>query len=562
MPKILGLVWNPTYNGKHLHENYGWTNPYIGMQEAVDAINFACGDLYTLEIQDIPTLAMTRSTYGSTQLPEKDGSPYAYPVNEWAVNWMTYGGRWDAWPNGGQLHVGQLLQQSGLVERINNASVDEVWLASPPVPAPFEGALLHPLGDATAYTTHDTHIGVPGLQRRCVLHHAQMENWNLVHNYWHRVEAILAHIWTRHVLGYCDWDFGGMSMQDVQTYAQLFTMTDLCRRGEAQVGSCHFMPNSKLGYVGNMEDAVPSGAHLWLDYPNGFPLDLNRKDRYQIVSGATWENFSPFEGSVNEYVWQLYHVPRGQRRVSNAPTTHSGRWTDWWKYIVDTNNEYGIDAPSLRPTVNQEPPYPLPLTKYGSKYVMRVAPRPNDPESGGVYTIKADGVLTDQVTRKQKEHDDISLETIPAKLWVINGPNWVHEIQGEDGAMVAQYTKEQLAAEIAKLHAPGGQFANCPAPNRIEINQTQDYVLHWDALGQSQAMNEQQPLVSAILAYRTIYGLIMVKYCGTVVVPPVVVPPVPPVPPPTTIDAALQKWKDAYALEKKYWDEYVRLLKA
>lgn len=568
MPKVLGLVWDPALlNGQRLHQKYGWTDPFAGLQEGLAAINQACGDLYTMEIKETVDnkLTLTRSTYNSDKLAEIDGSPALYTADSWVRDWEIYGGNWPAWPQGGQLHVGHLLAWNNLIPQINDGAIDEVWLATPPVPAPFEGCMLYPEGDTTAYTTHDKKIAVPGLRRRCIIHHPQMENWNLVHNYWHRVEAILAHIWGRHVLGYCDWDFTDLTMQDVYTYAQLFTMTDLCRRGEAQVGTCHFMPNSKIGYVGDMDDAVPSGHHLWYDYPNGFPLDLNRKDRYSIVDKNTWKGFSRFAGSVNEYVWQLDHIPRGKRRNASVPEVAFGRWTDWWKYITNVNDEFGYGTDSPRPTINPEPPLPLPITKYGDKYIVRIAPHDGDPDGGGVYRVFADGMETHQVTRRQREHNELSLVTNSAKVWTISGPNWSYDVPGEGEVVVAQYTGDQLKSALNILHA--GAMLGCPKPNRGPIVLSNgDYLMFWDGLESSaisMVFDDAKPLAEVMSIYQTMYNLTMKKYCGIVVppvIPPVVIPPVvvPPIPP-SDVVSAFARWRDAQALERKLWDEYVKL---
>lgn len=573
MPKILGLVWDPALgNGQRIHQRYGWTDPFAGLQEGLDAINQACGDLYTMEIRETVDnqIALTRSTFASDKLMEVDGSPALYNADAWVRDWSVYGGNWNAWPNGGQLHVGHLLFVNNLVQQINDGAIDEVWLATPPIPAPFEGCMLYPEGSMSAYTTHDKKIAVPGLRRRAIIHHPQVENWNLVHNYWHRVEAVLAHIWGRHVLGYCDWDFTDLTMQDVYTYAQLFTMTDLCRRGEAQVGSCHFMPNSKIGYAGDMDDAVPSGHHLWYDYPNNFPLDLNRKDRYSIVDKNTWKGFSRFPGSVNEYVWQLDHIPRGKRRNPNVDDIAFGRWTDWWKYITNVNDEFGYGTDSPRPTINPEPPIPLPIQRYGDKYVMRIAPHDGDPDGGGVYRVFADSIETHQVTRRQREHNEISMVTQPAKVWTISGPNWSYDVVGEETPVVAQYTGDQLKAALNTLHA--GALLGCPKPNRGPIVMSNgDYAMFFDGLESSAIsvlFDDAKPLADVMAVYKIWYDLAMKKYCGTVVVPPVVVPPGPPVVippivvppiPPSDVVSAFARWRDAQALERKLWDEYVKL---
>lgn len=573
MPKILGLVWNPIVQGKRLHEQMGWVNPDAELHNAVYALNIACGNLYTIAVEELPLLAHTRKTFGSMSLPEFDGIPHDYPADTWYNFFKAFSSNFHAWPNGGQLHVGKLLERSNLVARINSGAIDEVWLASPPVPAPFEGCMLHPIGDTTAYTTHDTMIAVPGLQRRCILHHFQVENWNAIHNYWHRVEAVLAHIWHRHVLGYCDWDFGGMSMQDVHTYAQLFTMTDLCRPGEAQVGSCHFMPNSKLGYVGDMDDAVPSGHHLWFEFPRGFPLDLSRKDRYDIVSGGTWANYAGLSGSVSEYIWQLNHIPKGQRNWSEAPALFANRHTDWWKYIVDVNDETGYGSDSPRPTVGQEPPYPLPVTKYGDKYIMRIAPHDSDPV-GSIYKIYADGVLTDEVKYRAPQHTRPSLVTVAAKVWRVEGPGWSvdHVGQGVEDIPVQspRFTPEQLMARLDQVHGPGGALVGCPKPNRWAWSSNQDILVFWDGLEAqpiSSIVDDELTLDQAVGNYTLIYQLgAMKKFCGVTPTPiptPVPTPTPTPVPtptPPTDAQTAFNKWRDARVLERKLWDEYVKLL--
>lgn len=483
MPKILALYYDPVFEGVKQSARYNWVEPRAGLELALSQLNGAMvgsGLSYTMDLQEITSPAHTKRSYQSHHVDLVDSSPPAYlPTEQWIANWNLYAFAPDKWPGGGEIHIKEFLRANNIVAKINSGEIDEVWTGGGPIPACFEGCMLAPEGDTEAYGSHDTLIYVPGLQRRVVWHMFSTENWNPLHNYFHRIESIMAWIWSPrrdsalYGIGYAEQWSSYRDLMSIYSYWQWFCMTENELPGEGQLGSCHFPVNAKLGYVTNMEDVVPSGHKLWLNYPSGFPMDLSRNDRFDMVSVEDWKD-------KPDYVWQYEHIPRG-------PGVFDGRYVNWWRYIVDVNESYGRGAPISKPWTGQPRPYATTVVRYGDQVCIRWQNHDGDP-SDARYDLLVDDRLIGTLPRRAPEHTRFSYATPLARSsyairmqgeggweskWTSPNPNipWLDDtvppipppIPG-----VVMLTISQAQAAIHELHGTLARLAGFPEPSGYE----------------------------------------------------------------------------------------------
>lgn len=451
MPRILAFIADPLYGGasKRLHERWGWSDPFSGVAQAVEDLNVALGlgpggsgDAYTLETVEIPLPAFgTRNPDRSlTHIDDINvGDPITLSPAEWVQKWETIGWNPAAWPGGGELHIRHFLQQH-VLPRIG--SCDEVWLAAMPMPMAFEGAMLAPTWDLAAprlgapdmgtggpggptfgvpvpctlslpkgmehdevsldrlkaYRTHDTLVNVPELTQRYVLHMFQASNFQPIHNFIHRCESVLSYLWDNTGWnGYGEQWGEPLSPMNLRSYVELFGMTENVSRGREPiaVGSGHFHCNSKIGYLYQMVDVVPSIAHMFKDFPNGFPIDLSTvNQRSKLVSARDWAHFRDAQ------MWWLSCLPRN-------PGKTDGRFNDWRIPVMNVNDETGRGEPMTRPVVGSLPMLPFPVTRYGNRALLRWEPDAADP-GDVMYRLSVDGVDAGSLRRENQNHVRLS----------------------------------------------------------------------------------------------------------------------------------------------------------
>lgn len=446
MVRVLAFIADPPYQGKRLHERWGWTDPFAGVAQAVEDLNVALGlggnDAYTLKIIEIPLPAFgTRNPDRSrTHIDDINvGDPITLSPAEWVQKWESTGWNPGAWPGAGELHIRHFLQQHVLPRIL---SCDEVWLAGMPMPMAFEGAMLAPTWDLAAprlgapdmgaggpggptlgvpvpctlslpkdiaddertldrlkaYRTHDTLVNAPELDKRYVLHMFQVSNFNPIHNFTHRCESVLSYIYNNTGWnGYQEQWGEPLSPINLRSVLELFGNIDSTFQGLGAVGSGHFHVPTKIGYEYRMHDSVPSIAHLFKDFPNGFPINLNDLPRLtKLVSAKDWAHFRDAQQ------WWLSCLPRN-------PGMTDGRWNDWRKYVIDVNDETGRNEPLTRPVVGSVPRLPVAVTRVEDRALLRWEPYPDEP--GDVnYLLSVDGKPAGNLRRWNQHHVRLSMD--------------------------------------------------------------------------------------------------------------------------------------------------------
>lgn len=506
MPKVLAFVADPA----RLHERFGWDDPTEGVRQATADLNLGLeesGFRYDLTTEEIPIPPFGHRNPDSsrTGINEVNTSePIFMTPAEWELQWRLLGWQPDRWPGGGNLHLKWFIENH-IRPRVND--YDEFWLAGLPMPAAFEGGMLAPEWDLAAprvgvgsrpfsvapavsctmslpkgerpisldwlksYRTHDTLVNVPGISKRYVWHMFQVSNFNPVHNFAHRTEAILNHIWGSGWNGYQEqWD-GPVAPSNLRSYNELFGNTDNTYPGLGFAGSCHFLVNAKGGYWYDMDDVVPSGAHLFKDFPNGFPIDLTTiQQKMRLVSRKDWA------GLHDPLIWWLQQLPRNSGKTDD-------RWNNWLKYILDVNDETGRGRPTTRPVVGAAPPLPGVFTRYDDRVLVRWQPHDGDGHEQ-LYSIWADDTPR-LIYRRGENHVRLSLDVpVARESYTIRGdsPNqweqpWTEGVPTEESKMNLQ----QIEAVVRSLHET--ELKGCPAPATFRIDSNQVWVyLEWPGI--------------------------------------------------------------------------------
>jgi hypothetical protein len=197
MPRILGLWYDPILSQGRLSDRFGFVKPKEGMEIAVQQLNSVLppAQRYQIDLVEIPIPKLTKRSYESNHIDHMDTTEATISAAEWATNWLVHGFHGE-WPTGREIHIKDFLTSNNIVNLINSGQYDEVWTGGVPIPAAFEGAMCAPDGDTGAFRCHDTLIYIPGLNRRFIWHMFEISNWNPLHNYFHRIEIIMAYIWS------------------------------------------------------------------------------------------------------------------------------------------------------------------------------------------------------------------------------------------------------------------------------------------------------------------------------------------------------------------------------
>ncbi|HUW14750.1 MAG TPA: hypothetical protein VM537_33835, partial [Anaerolineae bacterium] len=91
-------------------------------------------------------------------------------------------------------------------------------------------------------------------------------------------------------------------------------------KGQANVGTIHFAPNSQYDYDWGNMTPVRSFCDDWYQFPNMTGV-------VRTVDATEWGG-----GDIRaHHEWWLKHLPK-------ATGTTDGVANNWWKYIIDPNN--------------------------------------------------------------------------------------------------------------------------------------------------------------------------------------------------------------------------------
>lgn len=291
------VMTQPEYGNKFIHEVYEpWNDPVTLSEAYIDAITKASGNYIYFNLTDW--------SYFNEFPIQNDGSqfnPYTYDAHlkkEGDRNVTT------------RIDYPKILQEYGMVEKINEKQVDEVWFWGGAFFGEWEASMAGP----RAYFVNGGVYPEVESERPFVFlgFNYQREVTQMMHSNGHRAENHIKRAYNNTWNLYnpvTNWDkfTANISESDVEVYG---------------VGSVHFPANGApgdngWGYDYNNDRKVKSNALDFANYPN--------------LTGATTEiNKDTWGGNHEGYMkWWFNLLPKADG--INA----DGRMNNWWKYIYD-----------------------------------------------------------------------------------------------------------------------------------------------------------------------------------------------------------------------------------
>lgn len=291
-PRVLLIIHDPLVPSqkRKLSQLFGWNNP---------------DELAAQYITDLQDASYGYVRYQIVERIEVDEFPlkadgFAYTPEAYYINWRAKTG----WHEPDLVDYGRLISQFGLIERVNDGRIDEVWLFAFPYAGYYESMMVGP----GAFWCNAPPLQLATAKRRFVMMGFNYERGvgEMLENFGHRVESIMSHVYAGKHGRYNLWEH--------------FTRYDKKHPGQAACGNVHFAPNSQRDYDWGNRRQVLSYCDNWLNFPN-----LSGSPR--LVDCREWGN-----GDIRKHhLWWLLHLPcrEGHR---------DGILHNWWEYVVNVNH--------------------------------------------------------------------------------------------------------------------------------------------------------------------------------------------------------------------------------
>ncbi len=290
-PKILVISFNPIVpvsGGRSLTEALGWHDA-SGLADAYAAdLAEASGGYYRCQIADRLTV---------DDFPQKaDG--YRYSGQEYLAAWRARRGfHQPDW-----MDYTRVIDEFGLVKRVRDGQIDEVWLFGFPYAGFYESRMA---GPGAFWCNAPPLEGTARAGRRFVIMGFNYERGvgEMLESFGHRAESILSYVFR--------------ARRGPANLWERFTRYEKSHPGRAEVGTVHFAPNSRQDYDWGNRSPVLSRCDNWYRYP-----DLSGEPR--LVDCRQWGN-----GDIRKHhLWWLSHFPR-------LGGSSNGILDNWWAYVVD-----------------------------------------------------------------------------------------------------------------------------------------------------------------------------------------------------------------------------------
>ncbi len=289
-PKVLAIIHNPVMpDGRKIRELYGWNDPDKLAQGYIDDIvrcSYGCVQYRIVERLEVNGFPL-----------KLDG--FRYTGESFAAAWRTR-----------QFHQPDavdylaLVREFGLIERVNDGEIDEVWLLGFPYCGYYESIMA---GPGAFWCNAPPLKGTEHAKRRFVIMGFNYERGvgEMLEDLGHRAESILSVVY-------------GRTHGEANLWER-FTRYDKTHPGQAECGNVHFAPNSERDYDWGNHRPVYSRCDNWLRFP-----DLTGTPR--SVTCADWGY-----GEIRaHHVWWLSRFP-------HSAGTANGISLNWWDYVIDPN---------------------------------------------------------------------------------------------------------------------------------------------------------------------------------------------------------------------------------
>jgi hypothetical protein len=197
-----------------------------------------------------------------------------------------------------------ILKNYDLINKVNNGTVDEVWLFGFPYSGFYESRMV---GPESFWCNAPPILDLPECVRRFVVmgFNYQRGNGEMLESLGHRAEYIMQKVFS--------------TLPTAKNLWERFIRYEKITPGKSEVGSVHFAPNSQYDYDWGNPTVVPCYCDNWYQFPNlsGVPKNVNCTE---------WGN-----GDIRQHhLWWLRHFPH----ITGSADSIS---YNWWKYIIDPN---------------------------------------------------------------------------------------------------------------------------------------------------------------------------------------------------------------------------------
>lgn len=198
-----------------------------------------------------------------------------------------------------------MVEEFGIVPRVESGEVDEVWMMGMPYFGYWESAMA---GKGAFYINGGVYEQVPSKRAFAIMgFNIERGVAEMLHDLCHRTESTMARV------------YGGWKVEELTTNWARFAANERQSKGVAAVGTCHWPPNAESDYDYKNPRTVMSGAEEWLRYPKV-------GDVLKPVSCETWGGPDYHR---NYMKWWFGHLPR-------APGMNAdGRLNNWWEYVFN-----------------------------------------------------------------------------------------------------------------------------------------------------------------------------------------------------------------------------------
>ena len=294
--KVLVLNYDPIIGGKRLHVEMNFNDPRALADGYMADIKSATRGLIDFEIVEWRDL---NEIYA-----REDGG--IYKVEDYVRMRRANSG----WPKSIVADYPRLLNEQGVVPRIDEGSIDEVWVFGDHYFGLWEASMA---GPGAFNINGGVYPNVP-TARPFAFYGFNYERGvaEMLHNTAHRVEATMNRT-------YGDWNLAKPANN-----WELFSANASQSNGTAGVGTCHWPPNAQSDYDYGNRREVMSYADDFLNYPT---LTLKKKR----VSARTWSP-NGLDYHRDYMKWYFARLPKA------SGVNADGKLNNWLPYIFDFQN--------------------------------------------------------------------------------------------------------------------------------------------------------------------------------------------------------------------------------
>ncbi|HMN14320.1 MAG TPA: hypothetical protein PKD55_18545 [Bellilinea sp.] len=288
-PRVMVLTFDPYVGSRTLSESMGW-NRVDDLVAGYIADLCECSHGYL-------NYRVVEQVHTPTFPPKYDG--YEYTVE----NYLRFWKHREGFHQPDLCDYGRILEEHGLLERMRENKVDEVWMFAMPWGGFYESMMVGP----GAFF-----VNAPGRIDRSVSRNFILMGFNpergvgeMLEGFGHRAESILNEVFRP-------------DLSDGNLWRR-FTRHELRNPGRAECGNVHFAPNSVRDYDWGNPRRVLSRCRNWRNFP-----DLSREPVW--VDREEWGG-----GDIRaHHRWWLSLLPHMDGAADGVD------W-NWWRYVADVN---------------------------------------------------------------------------------------------------------------------------------------------------------------------------------------------------------------------------------